>query len=441
MTRDCTIRTFLLAVTCAFCGVPSAAQTTALAPVAQAPATEAAVARAQEPEQRPRLRLTWEDQPTLRIGNVVRIDLRLRLQADWRSSEATVDVPSGLVWSRRRIGFEGEVGKVLGFQIERDLAAAGPWRDVYVNYQQFDSVQIQAGQFKLPFSLDETTSVANLDFVMRSRLADQLAPSRDPGLMVHGRLLSRRLTYEAGLFRHDGDNARRRNVARVYGGRTVAARVTARPGRTSKSVANALDVGAAFVSTDVPVGFSSLEGETAFGLQFYEPDVWVRGPLRRAAFELRWRPGPFSVKSEFVRLTSARRGQSIEGTDLSSLLATGWYVSGTWILTGESKMDGLSPPRRSVLRGGPGAIELAARIEQLQFSSQASGELPSTGSRANVVLGNRLRVFTAGANWYPERWFKVQVNAIRESIQYPDQGPSPGRPAYWSGIVRLQVAF
>jgi len=396
-----------------------------------------------KPIQNKRLQVsvTWDDRPAIRFGTVARIDLRVRLQADSRGSDASLDVPADLMWASRRVGLDGVVGGKVRFQIEREFVSDDPWRDVYLNYQQFDAFQIQAGKFKLPFSLDETTSAANLDFVHRSRVADQLAPGRDRGVMLHGRLLNRAITYEAGVFEHDGNNARRRNPKRVYGGRTVAARVTARPWRRARSVASTLDFGAAFASSDVPTGYSSLEGETAFGWQFYEPDLWVSGPIRRTGVELRWRPGPLSIKSEYVRVASARERQSVSGTDLSPLLATGWYVSGTWIVTGESKAAGPSQPRRSVLDGGPGAIELATRVEELRFASRASGDSPSTGSRADNILGNRLRALTAGVNWYPSRWFKVQINVIRESILYPDHGPVPARPAFWSRVLRVQIAF
>ncbi len=396
-----------------------------------------------EPIQNKRLpvSLTWDDRPVITIGNVVRIDLRLRLQADSRGSDASLDVPADPRWASRRVGLDGRLGGVFRFQIEREFSSDTPWRDVYLNYQQFEALQVQAGKFKLPFSLDETTSAANLDFVHRSRLADQLAPGRDRGVMVHGRLFSRVVTYEAGVFQHDGNNGRRRNPARVYGGRTLVARVTARPWRRAKSVASTLDLGAAFATSEAPTGYSSLEGETAFGWQFYEPDHWVSGPIQRTGAEVRWRPGPFSIKSEYVRVTSARERQSVSGTDLSPLLATGWYVSGTWIVTGESKAAGPSRPKRTVFDGGPGAIELATRVEELRFGSRATGGSPSTGSRADNVLGNRLRALTAGVNWYPSRWLKLQINVIRESVLYPDQGPVPARPAFWSRVFRVQIAY
>ena len=111
----------------------------------------------------------------------------------------------------------------------------------------------------------------------------------------------------------------------------------------------------------------------------------MQGRRERTGVELRWRPGPFSVKSEYMRVATERRGQSVEDTNLSPLLATGWYISSTWAVTGENKAGGLNKPRRPFLRGGFGALEVAVRLEGLAFSSAGSDGLSSFSVRADVV--------------------------------------------------------
>ena len=396
----------------------------------------------------------WDDHPSWHFGKGSHVDFRFRLQADVKDSDAplpenqdgAVDTEASEIdIARRRIGVDGEIRNLVEFQIERELRVeSDAWRDVYVNYKQFAFVQVQAGKFKLPFSLDENTSATNLDFVFRSRAAAQLSPGRDRGVMVHGRVLDRGLLrYEAGLFDHDGRNAwRRTQNDRVHGERTTVARLTVQPYRGLKSPLSDLAFGAAFTSSNLQEGFPDLRGRTALDLGFYRPDVWVEGTRRRFGLELRWRPGPFSVKSEYIRLTDERRGQSVEDTDLSELLATGWYVSGTWAITGEKKADGLDRPRRPLFpTAGHGAIEVAARVERLRFGSSASGEEPSAGPRADVILGNSDRAETFGVKWYVNRWIKIQLNLIRETIAKPDQGPLPSQPTFWSRILRFQFSM
>ena len=388
-------------------------------------------------------RFTWKDHPSLEIGKRTHVDFRARVQSDvlgsdTASGEADVSSPD---LARRRIGVSGDIEHVVEFQVERELGDDEPWRDLYANYHQFDVVQVQAGKFKLPFSLDENTSVSNLDFVYRSLAANQLAPGRDRGVMVHGRLFRRALRYEIGAFDHDGRNGRTRNAARVFGERTLAGRLTVQPFRSVESKLTDLQIGVAFTTSDVPLGFPSLRGQTFLHASFFDPDFWVQGQRRRTGLELRWRPGPFSVKSEYMRVTTERRGQSVEDSDLSPLLATAWYISGTWAVTGEKKLDGLNQPRRPLFQGGYGAIELAWRLERLAFGSLAKGDVPSQSMRADVIAGNADRAMTFGVNWYLNRWIKLQFNAIKESLTDPSHGPRPLDAGFWSRVVRFQLSI
>jgi phosphate-selective porin OprO/OprP len=393
----------------------------------------AAPARAQTPT------FQWKNHPELHAGEL-RVQFRARFQLDRRRSDVEIaeeDFSNDV--ARRRIGVEGRFGNYLEFQVERDLDdSSDAWRDVFANYRQFDSVQLQYGKFKLPFSLDENTSATNLDFVRRSLAAGTLAPGRDRGWMLHGRVLDRTVRYEFGIFRHDGRNARTRSNDRVYGGRTGAFRISGQPFRSSKSLARDLQVGAAWTWGDIPEGFSGLRGQTVFGQPFFKSRYLVLGQRRRTGLETRWRPGPVSLKAELIKVTDQRLGQSVEDTPLSPLRAVGWYASGTWAITGESKAGGLDSPRRPLFKGGLGAIEVAARLERLTFDSVATGEPASTSYRADVILGNSNRAFTAGANWYPNRWVKIQFNLIQETLADPEQGPLPSQSRIWSRVVRFQ---
>ncbi len=393
-------------------------------------------------------KFSWDNRPSLRYGDLLRIDFRARLTGDLRRSEASLrdTDTSRFDIARRRIGVSGEIGGVADFQVERELAHARPWRDVYVDYHRFNGVRIQAGQFKLPFGLDENTSSANLDFVYRSRAAE-LSPGRDPGVMVHGR--AGVLRYEAGMFAHDGDNARGNDTVRVSGGRTAAGRLLVQPFRSSTSLLlKDLQAGIAYTSSRVSAGIADLRVDTALGQPFFRPGLAVQGTRSRAGVEMRWRPGPFSVQSEFVRLTSERRGQSIDETDLPPLRADAWYAQGGWVVTGERKAKGgADEPRRPLFRGGAGAVELAARIEAVRLSSSGPG-LPSTGPRAEAILPYRDRVLTLGVNWSPNRWVRVQANLVRDRLSMPTAGdfaggalPERAASSFWSRVVRFRFAM
>jgi phosphate-selective porin len=151
----------------------------------------------------PDIRTDWNPRPSFRFGDAVRIDLRLKIQGDFRTFSPDQPNDDGTFeLHRRRAGVQGRVFERVEFEIERELREDGPWRDVYVNVRAAGPFEVRAGKFKMPFGLEETTSTMDLDFINRTLGSDYLAPSREVGLMAHGRV-GRILEYEAGGFNGD----------------------------------------------------------------------------------------------------------------------------------------------------------------------------------------------------------------------------------------------
>lgn len=386
------------------------------------------------------LRFVWNRRPSLRAGDMLRIDFRLKLQEDARDYSPVPDDPGEtFVLARQRIGIQGNFLKHFEYQLERELNNKAPWRDVFLNFRYLRDVQIQAGKFKVPFSLDQLTGEVDNDFVYRSRLGDLLAPGRDIGVMVHGRILDHGFGYEGAVFRHDGDNAQFGDNPGA--GRTVAGRVTATPLRlvAKDSPLGDLEAGFAMTAGDVAEGLNALRGLSISDAKFFS-DVYVKGRRLRLGVEENWEPGPFSVKSEYVRVSDERREQGLLNEDLPHLLSRGWYVSGTWVVTGEKKAGGIEP-RRPLFQGGAGAVEVAARYDRIRFGSDAPGQEPETNPRAFNLIESGDRVWTVGVNWYVNKWVKIQVNAIREAFEDIDRTPRPGQATFWTRVCRLQFVL
>jgi phosphate-selective porin OprO/OprP len=385
------------------------------------------------------LRIEWTHRPSLRAGDMLRVDFRLKLQGDFREFSPADDPPDGFAMSRRRIGIQGNFLKHFEYEVERELKRDRPWRDVFLNFRYFRDVQIQAGKFKLPYSLDQLTGEVDQDFVYRSRLGELLAPGRDIGVMVHGSVLHRGLGYQGGVFRHDGDNA-------TFGdnpgaGRTIAARVTSMPVRpfAKDSPLAELTLGFAMTWGDVPEGLNALRGVSIWDTKF-SSDVYVKGRRQRLGVEESWEPGPFSVKSEYARVSDERLGQGLLDEDLPPLVWQGWYVAGAWVVTGEKRAGGVEP-RRPLFQGGIGAVEAAGRYDRLEAGSHAPGEPPETNQRAVHFVGNAEGIWTIGINWYVNRWVKIQLNGIRETFDDIDRSPRPGRDTFMTGVCRLQFVL
>lgn len=423
---------------------------TRAAPIAQPPdgpseaTSQEPDAKTKKPDKPKSIFKLGDDHPEIDLGKGSRLELRARFAADRSDSDASTADPaevSTIDLGKRRIGVSGEIRNAVEFQVEAELDDDDPWRDVYADFKHFGFARVRGGKFKIPFSLDENTGASRLDFMYRSLAATHLAPGRDRGVMVHGRVAKEVLRYEAGLFEHDGKNARTNNPAKVFGGRTTAARVSVEPLRNTKDAVGDLSFGVAYTRSDVPEGIAGLRGQTVLLQNFFSASEYlVNGERRRLGVEMAFLPGPASFKMEWMRVETERRGESVEDTDLSPIVGDGWYVSATYALTGEKKSR-VQRPKRPLFQGGFGAVEIGARLERLRFTSGAGGETPSTSPRAEVIAGNRNQVTTLGVNWYVNRFFKIQANFIREKLDDPAQGPLPSKAGFNTTAIRFQFSL
>ena len=383
--------------------------------------------------------------PSLVFGDTARIDFRLKLHADERSFRPDLRRLDHFDLRRARVGVEGHLkNNLIEYEVEYDFREEDyPLRDAFVDVRARRAVQVRAGKFKLPFSRDELTGTMNLDFAFRSRAADQLSPGRSVGGMVHGRVLDRRLQYQVGLFREDGENARRDPVRLDDGSEPPldlsvddSWRATATwAARSTFEVTRHLEIAAATTLGDVAEGRNGLRGRMVFGGAFF-PRVDVSGRRQRVGIEADYRTDAGSITAEWIRVHDQRIGQGFDDEDLDPLTANGWYVAGTWLALGPKPSGRADRPASRF-----GAVELAARFEGLRFGGPTSGGDPSRSPRAAVIIPNGERVWTFGANWYVNRYIRVVGNVIHEHLDDAARAPIPNRQNYWSTVMRLQFVL
>jgi phosphate-selective porin OprO/OprP len=407
-----------------------------------APASPAPVAQ-QAPA--PDLEFRWRDHPQVRNGRLFRLDFLGKFQWDARDPGDDPSDFDNFEIHRARIGIEGEFFNRVQFSIERELTeresddpatrTKSAWKDVYVDANISDAVQVRAGKFKIPFGLEQLTGISNLDFIYRSLSASYLAPARDIGVAVHGRFFDRGLNYWAGWFQQDGENARSSTIE--GGGDTVAVRVTGTPFRWVTGLAKA-EVGGAFTYTaldDESVDPNGLRGRTVMSqFVFYEP-VFVNGHRQRYEIDMDWSAGPVGARGEYTHMLDSREGQGLGDQDLADARGRGWYLSGTWVLTGEEKERPVRPARKF------GALEAAVRYERLWFDSAGGEGPPLRNPRADNMLPTGEHVLSFGMNWYITRWVKLQFQTIREEPQDPERSPVAPGDAFWSPVFRFQVGI
>jgi phosphate-selective porin OprO and OprP len=406
----------------------------------------AATAQAVDQDEGPRSGLRWRNRPSIQIGEHIRLDLRLKLAYDWRHFDPDIGEPLR-EFRTRRAGVNGEIGSHVEFQIERDLNPDGRWRDVFVNWRTFRQAEVTVGRFKVPFGREQLIGITDVDFAFRTLASSTIPPARDKGVKLHGRFLRRGFTYEVGVFNTDGDNGRleesqfvRANSQPEGIGHSFATRVTATPFRPLAKTFETLRVGGAYGTVNLPEGLNSLRGTSAWGRQDYFEPVYVKGRRQRYGTEVSYTPGPIGLVTEWMQVREERRDQGLRDNDLSDVVTTGWYASGTWLITGEKK-ENFNNPRHPLFTEGIGAIEIGARYEQLSFESAEKIGQAFTNPRAEHILGNTDSIWTLGVNWFPNRWVRLVANGIHETIDDPDRGPIRGIANYWSGVFRMQLVF
>ncbi|MFC3651794.1 OprO/OprP family phosphate-selective porin [Dyella humi] len=116
--------------------------------------------------------------------------------------------------------------------------------------------------------------------------------------------------------------------------------------------------------------------------------------INRMGLEGLWIDGPWSVQSEYLH------AQTTFNVAKPNYDIGGYYVFGSWVLTGESRQyhDGNVS---NVIPSHPwGAVEFAVRYSELNLND-------------GRVLGGTEHDWTAGANWYVGTHLRLQANYIR----------------------------
>ena len=398
----------------------------------------------------------FKERPSFRYGENFRLDIRSKWHLDFADLSPAVgaDPRDHFSVTRARFGVKGEVTKFFDYEVERELRGAleedhpyHPWKDVYVDFKPYKFLRFKAGKFKVPFGMEQNTSVDRLDFVYRTRTSDFLSPARERGGMLHGKFLDgEHLVYEAGIFRYDGENSDIKGVPTE--GRTYVARISGEPLRYVKLLPNTLRhtyLGLATTTGDLIEGQHGIHGQTMSNLTYFD-HVFVKGRRQRLGVEVAWNDGPFSFKGEYIHVSEQRKEQGIRSNDLPDKLSRGWYLTGTWVALGKIKSKSNEPNDPLLTGKGFGALEVGARLDVLSFYSASRTGLPSPSPRAAYIAPNSDRTWTFGGTWYLNHFVKIQANGMREWVTETnrrdfEKESVAGRNAFWTAVLRLQLTM
>ena len=236
-------------------------------------------------------------------GEDIGIAVTGRLQSQFNTSTAD-SVDSTFELRRARIGVELLIDEWIEGRVEWNFAHGARLEDGWVNLAFHDAFQLQAGQFKKPFSRIELTSssrVIPIETGLRIRgleqngehhlLLDQnVYVGREIGAQVHGQLGP--IGYAVGAFNGSDQNNRDDNDAKSFAGRLNLKPFAGLP----------LEIGGGASYRDVAMRDSA-------DVAFTEEGLAVEADLAWGAFR---RPGP-SLLAEVMRAESFETGDPMIG--------------------------------------------------------------------------------------------------------------------------------
>lgn len=335
--------------------------------------------------------LTWKDR---KRGLELELGGRLFIDAfKYRSDLERMG--SGTELRAARVSLKGAIGDGWKFKAQYDFAENDPSvKDAYIRYSGFQHPNnITLGQFKEPFSLEDQTSSKDITFMERASPVDVFSPGRALGIGLddHGE----RWSLSAGLFGEPVGDAPADEGSEGWG---MAVRGTLALTPVDRYILH-LGASGAYREPD-----SERELRYRAGPESHLTSVRLvnTGKIdmvddsRTVGLEAALAGRPVSVQGEYIRTQVKRDG----GTPALSF--HGWYLFGSWFLTGESRpyiaSDGTFG--RLIPEGDWGAWELALRYSALDLDDRD-------------VLGGDMNGITLGLNWYINPRIRFMANYIR----------------------------
>ena len=403
------------------------------------------------------------------------------VQTDYRAYNGDGVPANSFAVRRARFGFQGNYGSHFQFAILTEAASSGLTaqnaavvRDVYLNAKINNEFQIQAGQFKEPFAQEVVAGVTNIDFADRG-LQSLLYPSaatafRSPGMVIHGDISGGVIQYWGGIFNGHGYGAASNTTSIPE----TVGRIRLYPWRNHKdSFFQALAFGGSFAYS-YSCGTCNEQTPTLVqpdAAYTFFPRFPINGNVWRGEGEFTFIHGPTAIRGEYVQAEFDRTGVGtlqfggLGFQNLPTVRYKAWNIAATYLLTGERRPENGTPRVKRPLFGpetpggsghGWGAFELAFRYSGIQGNEPGCSSFPPplppgapncTFSTPNTLTPELVSTFdlhtdqfTAGLNWYPNYWVRLQSNFNVDRLKQPSTiGALPQN--YFVFEQRLQFRF
>jgi phosphate-selective porin OprO and OprP len=382
-----------------------------------------------------------------------------------RETNAASDFSDGAYFRRARMGFEGTFTRDFEYRLMLELGGAGtegPTRinDAWIAYTGLGPFRIQLGAFSPAANMEDSTSVDDQLFIERatpSELSRTLAAADGRlGLAVRGAgkrwmsslTLTSRTANDAEVF-----DSQLATVGRAGFLVATTDNYNVHLGVNGTYVFQPADQGNT-VASRYPIRFRDRPEVRVDSTRLIDTGGIDASSAYAAGLEFAMNWKNFLLQGEDFRYGVERR----DPTTLANPKFGGYYVEGSWVITGERHRYTMTnaafqPPRP---RAPYGAWELALRYSHtdLDFHEGVDG----TAASPDSIRGGVQNIKALGVNWYPNTNFRLMleylmISANRLNPAGPGNlqpfGPAPGTPPIGAQIgqdldviaLRSQFAF
>lgn len=262
---------------------------------------------------------------------------------------------SDFKFRRIRMSMTGTVAKKVDYKLQVELSSF-KLIDAYVDYKPFEALKIKAGQFKIPFLIENTDyspiKMELLDYPMALQkligFSEKVgegtisATGREMGISLHGDIANKILSYDVALFNGSGINTSDNNKSK-----DVAARLMLRP------------------VTGLTLAASYYWGE--YGSAYYARE--------RYGFAACYDNGPIVARAEYIAGKTGFADGDIDSDGFN--VVAGYRFCKKWMA--------------------------AARFDTYT---------ENTAMRSATKQNN----YTAGLGWYPTKFLRLQVDYVHEDM-------------------------
>ena len=391
----------------------------------------------------------------MKIGGLIQLDHWWIDDDDVNASGQNYE--DGVHARRIRLYNAGLIYGKVEYKLEVDFEdpESPVFKDLYIGLTNLDDCygclapSIRVGHFKAPFGLERLTHSKDVTFMERSAPTRLFTPDRLYGIMLHDALFGDQVTWAAGWFAADANGRGNEEPFEEDGdldfddGWCVVGRITYTPWFDCDCACRRLHLGVGLAYCDLgnerQQAQNGNEGRRIrlrtrpyfqdHGPRFISTGNFIAQDYLLFNAEMAFVYGPWSLQAEYFLM-------DVSSTAEGDPTFTGWYVQGSYWLTGEC---------RNYQRGVFGRVTPCCNFLENECCCWGAWEVAVRYSQADLdegnITGGEQSTLTVGLNWHLNPNTRVMFNYFHVDV---DGGPqlnnNLNNNITFSGFgIRLQV--